>query len=91
MKFTNTMSIQDNEVSRVSLYPNPANNMVTLENLPHGETHIKVFDITGKEMFSTNSNTAIETIDTTNFTNGMYLVRIAHNGNLAHKKLVVNK
>src|SRR5690606_28969810 len=47
MKFTNTLSVQDNEVSRVSLYPNPANNMVTLENLPHGETHIKVFDLTG--------------------------------------------
>uniref|UniRef100_UPI004049DED8 T9SS type A sorting domain-containing protein n=1 Tax=Gelidibacter sp. TaxID=2018083 RepID=UPI004049DED8 len=91
IKFTSTMSVQDNEVSRVSLYPNPANNMVTLENLPHGETHIKVFDITGKEMFSTKSNTEIETIDTTNFANGVYLVSIAHNGNLAHKKLLVNK
>lgn len=91
MKFTNTMSIQDNEVSRVSLYPNPANDLVTLANLPYGETHIKVFDITGKEMFSTNSNAAIETIDTTNFANGVYLVSIANKGNLAHKKLVVNK
>lgn len=91
MKFTNTMSIQDSEVSRVSLYPNPANDLVTLADLPYGETHIKVFDITGKEMFSTNSNTAIETIDTANLANGVYLVSIVNNGNLAHKKLVVNK
>ncbi len=91
MKFTNTMSVEDNEVSRVSLYPNPANDLVTLADLPYGETHIKVFDITGKEMFSTNSNTAIETIDTANLANGVYLVSIANNGNLAHKKLVVNK
>lgn len=91
MKFTNTMSVQDNEVSRVSLYPNPANDLVTLADLPYGETHIKVFDITGKEVFSIKSNTAIETIDTTNFANGVYLVSIANNGNLAHKKLLVNK
>src|SRR5690606_39370424 len=56
MKFTNTMSIQDNEVSSVSLYPNPANNMVTLENLPYGETHIKVIDITWKEVISIKIN-----------------------------------
>ncbi|TDU40597.1 putative secreted protein (Por secretion system target) [Gelidibacter sediminis] len=90
MKFTNTMSVQDNEVSRVSLYPNPANDLVTLTNLPYGETDIKVFDITGKEVFSINANTGIETIDTTNFTNGIYLVRIGHKEKITYKKLVIS-
>src|SRR5690606_17552579 len=91
MKFTSTMSIQDNEVSSVSLYPNPAHDVVILANLPHGETHIKVFDLSGKEVFSKYTNSETTTINTAQFTNGNYLLRIDNNGNIANRKLMINK
>ncbi|RYH74840.1 T9SS type A sorting domain-containing protein [Flavobacteriaceae bacterium 144Ye] len=73
------------------LYPNPAKDLVTITNLPYGETRIMVFDITGKVIVSKLTNAETTTINTTNFSNGVYLVRLNHNGYIVHNKLVINK
>ncbi len=75
----------------ISIYPNPAKESVIISNLPSGST-LSVTDITGKVVYSsviTNEQTT--TINTTDFTNGIYLIRIDNNGNVANRKLVVNK
>ncbi len=77
--------------NQLLMYPNPAKDLVIIDNLPHGETHIRVFDLSGKEMFSKYINAETTTINTTNFANGVYLLRFDHNGYIIHKKLVVNK
>ncbi|MCL8009303.1 T9SS type A sorting domain-containing protein [Gelidibacter japonicus] len=90
--FGETLNIEVSSIdNQLLLYPNPAKDLVTFANLPLGETQIKVFDLSGKEVFSKHINAETTTINTTNFANGVYLVRINYNGNVAHKKLVVNK
>lgn len=91
--FGETLSIGDENSmdNQLLLYPNPAKDLVTFANLPHGETHIKVFDLSGKEVFSKHTNSETTTINTAQFTNGIYLLRIAHNGSAVHKKMVVSK
>lgn len=91
--FGETLSIGDeNSIgNQLLLYPNPAKDLVTFANLPLGETQIKVFDLSGKEVFSKHINSETTTINTTNFANGVYLLRFDHNGDIVHKKLVVNK
>src|SRR5690606_5462758 len=91
--FGETLNIgyEDSIGNQLLLYPNPAKDFVTITNLPHGETQIKVFDLSGKEVFSKHINSETTIINTTNFANGVYLLRINYNGNVAHKKLVVNK
>ncbi|WP_163517796.1 T9SS type A sorting domain-containing protein [Gelidibacter japonicus] len=90
--FGETLNIEVSSIdNQLLLYPNPAKDLVTFANLPLGETQIKVFDLSGKEVFSKHINSETTTINTTNFANGVYLVRINYNGNVAHKKLVVNK
>ncbi|MDY0090538.1 MAG: T9SS type A sorting domain-containing protein [Flavobacteriaceae bacterium] len=77
--------------NQLLLYPNPAKDLVTIDNLPYGETEIIVFDITGKVMVSKLTNAETTRIDTSNFLNGVYLVRLDYYGEIVHKKLVVNK
>lgn len=89
MKFSNPLSVPSNQLFTVSLYPNPAGDEVTLTHLPIGEKRIKFFDITGKEVLSKNTNMANITVSTSHFSNGVYLIQVEHNGNVASQKLIV--
>lgn len=91
--FGETLSIGDeNSIgNQLLMYPNPAKDLVTFANLPHGEIQMIVFDINGKVIVSKIVNTETARIDTSNFPNGVYLLRFDHNGYIIHKKLIVNK
>lgn len=91
--FGETLSIGDDNSmdNQLLLYPNPAKDLVTITNLPYGETRILVFDITGKVIVSKLTNAETTSINTANFSNGVYLMRLNNNGDIIHKKLVVNK
>lgn len=74
----------------IAMYPNPANDMVIIDNIPENAT-IKVFDSIGKLVYNLQANQQI-TIDTAELSNGIYLVQIiADNQRIITKKLVVNK
>jgi hypothetical protein len=90
MKFSNNLGVLDYEVLNISLFPNPSNGDVALTNLPIGKTKIKIFDIKGKELVSKNTNTTSTTINTSDFKNGVYLIKIENNGNSINKKLIIN-
>ncbi len=77
--------------NQLLMYPNPAKDFVTITNLPHGEIQMIVFDINGKVIVSKIVNTETARIDTSNFSNGVYIVWLNHNGYIIHKKLLVNK
>src|SRR5690606_15214558 len=76
--FGETLSIGDDNSmdNQLLLYPNPAKDLVTITNLPYGETRIMVFDITGKVILSKLTNAETTTINTANFSNGVYLMRL---------------
>ncbi|MCZ2355287.1 MAG: T9SS type A sorting domain-containing protein [Bacteroidia bacterium] len=72
------------------IYPNPAKESVTIDNLPCGST-VGITDITGKKVYSFVIKNEQTTISTTGFVNGVYIIQVESNGAVAHKKLVVNK
>ncbi len=73
-----------------SLYPNPANDFVTISNIKTGST-INVLDITGKLVYSLVATNEQTTLDTENFVNGMYILSIAYKSSVDVKKLLINK
>ncbi|WP_417858382.1 T9SS type A sorting domain-containing protein [Xanthomarina gelatinilytica] len=90
--FGETLNIEISSIdNQLLLYPNPAKDFVTITNLPHGEIQMIVFDINGKVIVSKIVNTETARIDTSNFSNGVYIVWLNHNGYIIHKKLLVNK
>ena len=86
-----SIGYEDSIGNQLLLYPNPAKDLVIIDNLPHGEIQMIVFDINGKVIVSKIVNTETARIDTSNFPNGVYLLRFDHNGYIIHKKLIVNK
>jgi hypothetical protein len=72
----------DNQLADVSVYPNPASGMFTLEfqNIDPGNYWAEVIDITGKslirEKFDINQSVRKFTFDMSEYPEGLYLIRI---------------
>jgi hypothetical protein len=78
---SNNFSIDNN----IRIYPNPVRSelFIDIKNLTN--TQLEVMDITGKLLFNQTLN-FINTIDTSNFSNGMYLFKIiSYEGSLTTK------
>ena len=73
----------------INVYPNPATNVINVANAENAQ--VSVFDINGKLMVSVESASANQTIDASNFANGLYFVRITDGNNVVTKKINVVK
>jgi len=85
--------IEDNNYkSNITLYPNPANNKVTItnNNLPAKETTISIFNIQGELMLSEKfkEQNAIE-LNISKFAGGIYMLKIQIGNEIENKKLVI--
>ena len=85
--------IEDNNYkSNITLYPNPANNKVTItnNNLPAKETTISIFNIQGELMLSEKfkEQNAIE-LNISKFAGGIYILKIQIGNEIENKKLVI--
>ncbi len=80
------------ELNSISLQPNPASTYFTLNNVLDG-TIVNVIDVTGKVVISDSVIDADKTmtIETSNLSNGIYIIQLKNNGAVAQKKLVVSK
>ncbi|MCF8448321.1 MAG: T9SS type A sorting domain-containing protein [Taibaiella sp.] len=87
-----TAAVTDlNGTNQVSVYPNPATNMVTIANLAAG-SRITILDITGKTVYQNTSSGTAMNITTSHLSAGLYVVKITDNSEQTSvKKLVVNR
>jgi len=72
------------------IFPNPANDFVTVSNLPKGSA-LSILDITGKVIYNSIFNDEKTTINTSDFVNGVYILQVSNKESIATTKLVVNK
>jgi hypothetical protein len=79
-----------NSENTVIIFPNPAQDVITISELPLG-AELSILDITGKIILSTTVNSNLFMVNTDEFSNGVYLVNVNTNGSTSTKKLVVNK
>ncbi len=85
------LSISDLETSVISVFPNPASDLVTLNNLTVGTT-LQFTDMTGKTVLETSVSTEEMTIDLNALNGGIYFVHIMNNSEVStSKKLVISK
>lgn len=80
----------ENSGKRILLAPNPATNHFTI-NFPGNDKQIKIVisDITGKVIYSTNSNETKVEVSTEDFADGIYFVKINGVGFIETQKLIV--
>ena len=73
-----------------AMFPTPAKESVTIDRLQAGSS-VNIFDVTGKNVYSSIVRNAQTIINTANFDNGVYIVQVTCNGAVSVRKLVVSK
>ncbi|WP_339697484.1 T9SS type A sorting domain-containing protein [uncultured Marixanthomonas sp.] len=87
-----TLSIYDYK-SGVNIYPNPANNMLFIEFLLTSikkPSQVLIFDLTGKLLKKELIESKTNKLDISNFSAGVYLIKIVIDEKIITKKIVVN-
>ncbi|MDA3893586.1 MAG: RICIN domain-containing protein [Salinivirgaceae bacterium] len=77
--------VEDNAMDNVLLYPNPANNSISVKANDTYHTAI-IYGVTGKLIKQANLNES-KTINIENLNNGLYIVNVIGNGNVKTIKL----
>lgn len=75
---SSTLSTTNAKQNSFVLYPNPAKDFVTLNNLTKG-SEVSIIDMNGKLLFKTKATDTVLTINTSSFANGVYLVKANNN------------
>ncbi|MBK8818723.1 MAG: T9SS type A sorting domain-containing protein [Saprospiraceae bacterium] len=95
--YSNEVSVVQNAVSSIDIYPNPAKGMTNMNIQLAAETtlDIRIYDNAGALIRSIKSNETMErgsyteTLNISGLTSGVYNVQIDMNGELIQKKLIV--
>ncbi len=77
------------ETSHLSLFPNPATNVLHIDNLS-GKTTIQLFDAVGKMIFETQASYNA-TINVSDYAQGVYTLVAEYKGHKTFHKLIVSK
>jgi hypothetical protein len=84
----NALSISQEETTVFNVYPNPTSTgFVNISSKTNDVIQVNVFDILGKQVINNTVNN--NRLDVSTLTTGVYIMKIAQNGNTITKKLVV--
>jgi Secretion system C-terminal sorting domain len=83
------LTATENEISRkVSVYPNPANDVVRIQGLPEGY-QTELVNMFGEVILKTNADKNDASFQVENFAKGIYLVRFSKGNQQFSKRLVI--
>lgn len=85
-----TLSTNSYSLSKLILYPNPANNFILIDNPQAKAFHYQIFDTLGKIVVENNENTLHDKITISNFSNGLYFIKLYTNDGVYLEKLIKN-
>jgi hypothetical protein len=84
----NTLSLNDNNISGLKMYPNPLKgNTLFLSSTANATMSVQIFDILGKEILK--SNVTNNAVNVSGLNAGVYIVKIVEEGKTATRKLVI--
>jgi hypothetical protein len=73
---TITTAIKEDEVLKIKLYPNPAQNDITITNLADEPALVEIFSINGQQVLSEAINQKSKIIDISSLENGIYILQM---------------
>ncbi len=78
-------------ISDFNIYPNPADNVITVKVENFIDCELVVMDITGKILLKSELSNQETNFDISAFSEGMYIVRINENGKSYESKLIITR
>lgn len=82
------LSTSSNELAHVSVYPNPAEDMIAVKGLKHNAT-LSIVDAQGKTLSVTETEPGIASIDVAQLNAGIYFLHIASNNETTVQRVVI--
>lgn len=81
------VALIDEDLRAISVYPNPAINVVNITNVVN--TTVEIFDITGQLIFTEDVVSEVEQINVSDFKAGIYIINITSDMTTVRKRLVI--
>lgn len=85
--YTPTVSVEDYNLSGVSIHPNPVENLLNIQFKGSQETQVEIFDILGKVVF-TKTLQQSQSIKLDHLKSGVYIVKLTQGSATITKKIV---
>ena len=82
------LSVEDFSISNFRVYPNPANDVISIDSNNIEISEIRMFDLLGKNVLSQNDIRG-NTINVSNLNAGVYFMKIFADGNSVTKKIII--
>ena len=90
VKQLTTVEMDDYLIKNLNIYPNPAHNVVHIDNNQILIDNVTMFDAQGRVVLQKeNANDYSVTLNTSSLTNGIYFVRVTGDGHVVTKRVVV--
>lgn len=84
------LSTQDIQVNDVfSIYPNPANDVVTINSKGGNVNGVKIYDVTGRMVYQEVANVTKLNINVSNLPKGMYIINVTTQNGENVEKLII--
>lgn len=84
-------TMENNTPEKPILYPNPAKDLVNIDNLP-SETTISINDASGRKISSKKYSGKNVSMNTSGLINGNYIIQVEHQGTtILNKKIIISK
>lgn len=83
----NTLSTPESSLEGFKFYPNPTHNVLNL-SAKNTIDHVSIYSILGQKVLETTPNQNKTTIDVASLSNGVYLLKLAMNGQSATYKFI---
>ena len=84
------LSVDENQSNNVIIYPNPANDIVSIKLQTQVMEHLKISDVKGSIIYTETLQSNKKLLNTSSFTKGMYFITITtKNGAVVVKKLMI--
>ena len=76
------------QIEGLKMYPNPTKNNLFIETALNSDIHVSIVNMLGKEVV--NTKVINNTVNVSNLTSGIYIVKITEEGKNSTKKLIIN-
>ncbi|WP_299224536.1 endonuclease [uncultured Psychroserpens sp.] len=84
---TQTLSVTTFTLTEVSIYPNPAKDIININLANTQETKVDIYNVLGKPVFSETINGS-QSINVTTLSEGIYIIKLTQNDHTLSKKLI---
>ncbi|MCE3279913.1 MAG: hypothetical protein K0S44_2104 [Bacteroidetes bacterium] len=93
MVFNSSTGIKEVPKAQLTVGPNPANNYVVIQNPDAKRIELRMFDVTGRQVTSIQTENATGTLDVSSFPQGLYMYSITDESKKVIKtgKIIVQK